>query len=96
MKCRHEFHSSERKLVRPADVHPVTRRALIGTELRQLVRRDDGRLVLLGQRDRVAEVIAVAVGQQDSVEVGHLIRPDDRRGIAGEEWIDDDALAVPL
>ena len=91
-----ELHFSERKLVRPADVHRMTGGALIGAELRQLVRRDDGRLVLLGQRDRVTEVVAVAVGQQDTVELGQFIRPDDGRRIAGEEWIDDEALAVPL
>jgi len=53
----HELHPAEGKLVRSPDVHAVARRALIGAELRQLIRGDDRRLMPLRQGDGVAEVI---------------------------------------
>src|SRR5207245_548705 len=91
-----ELHSSKRKLVRSTDVHPVTGGALIGAELRQLVRGDDGRLVFLREGDRIPEVITVAVRQEDAIEMGQLIGSDVGGGIAGEERIDNDAFTVPL
>jgi len=61
VKRGHELHGAEGELVRAADVHGVTRAALIGAELRQLVRRHDRRPVFLRQRDRVTQMVAVSV-----------------------------------
>src|SRR5207247_741666 len=96
VKRGHELHFAERELVRATDVHPVTGRALIGAELRQLVGRDDRRLVPLRQRHGVAEVVAVAVRQQNRVEGRESVWSDVRGGITGEKWIDDDSRTVPL
>src|SRR6266511_1876825 len=96
VKGGHELHGAERELVRAADMHGVTRTALIGAELRQLVRGHDRRPVFLREGDRITQVVAMAVGEQDCVEVGQLIGSDDGGGVAGEKWVDDDAFTVPL
>src|SRR2546426_3440555 len=41
-------------------------------------------------------MVAVAVREQDGVEVGQLVGSDDGGGIIGEKWVDDNALSVPL
>ena len=82
--------------MRSPDVHAVARRALIGAELCQLVSGDDRRFMALRQRDGVAEVITMTVREQNGVELGELVGSDVGGGITGEEWIDDDALTVPL
>src|SRR5206468_5680314 len=68
----------------------------IGAELRQLVRRHDRRLVLPRQRYGIAQMVAMAVGEQNRVEVGELVGCDDGGGVTGKEWVDDDALSVSL
>src|SRR6266481_10229452 len=41
-------------------------------------------------------MVAVAVREQDCVEVRQLVGCDDGGGVPGEKWVDDDALSVPL
>ena len=82
--------------MRASDMHRVAGAPLVGAELRQLVRRHDRRAIALGQRDGIAQVIAMAVGQQNTIESRELVRSDIGGGITGEEGIDDDPFAVPL
>src|SRR6266571_4825589 len=41
-------------------------------------------------------MVAVAVREQDGVEMGEFVGCNDGGGVTGEKWVDDDALAVPL
>ncbi len=79
-----------------ADVHGVAGRALVAAELSELERGDDRRAVALRQRNRVAEVIAMAMGEEDGVQAGQLVGADVCGGITSKEGIGDDAFAVSL
>jgi hypothetical protein len=96
MERGHELHPPKREFVRAADVHSMTDRAFIGAELRELKCRDNRGLMLFGECDRVAQVIPVAVGQQNPVEAGQSVWSDVGCGIASKEGVDDKAFAVSL
>src|SRR5216684_3066053 len=96
MEGRHELHLPKGKLMGSADVHGVAGRALFAAELRELERSDDRRAVALRQRNSVAEVIAMAMGEEDGIQPGQLVGADVCGGITSKEGIDDDALAVSL
>ena len=69
--------------------------ALLLQPLADLVVGDDRRPGALGDGDGVADVVAVAVRDQD--EVGrHLVGLGRRRRVAGQERIDQDVRAVAL
>ena len=69
--------------------------ALLLQPLADLVVGDDRRAGALGDGDGVADVVAVAVRDQD--EVGrHLVRLGRRRRVAGQERVDEQVLAVAL
>ena len=96
VKRRHELHLAPWELVRAPDVHPMHRGPLGGAEFGQLVSRDDGRPVLLGDRNGIPEMIAVAVREQDGVDLGKLVRSEVGCGVAAEEGVDQDATAIRL
>ena len=96
MERGNELHLPEGKLMCSADVHGVAGRALVAAELSELERGDDRRAVALRQRNRVAEVIAMAMGEEDGVQAGQLVGADVCGGITSKAGIGDDAFAVSL
>src|SRR4029453_16226281 len=68
---------------------------LLADLARDLGDRDDRRAGALGDRDGVAEVVAVAVGEQDRVG-GDLVGRGGRLRVAGQERIDEHGRAVVL
>src|SRR2546428_11263733 len=91
-----ELHSPEGKLMCSADVHGVAGRALVAAELSELERGDDRRAVALRQRNSVAEVIAVAMGEEDGVQPWQLVGADVCGGITREGGVIGDAVARSL
>ena len=61
--------------------------ALLGELVGDLHDRHDVRAGALGDRDRVAEVVAVAVRQQDRIRA-QIVGGDRRLRVAGEERVD--------
>ncbi len=88
---RRELDPAEGEGRRAAHVHAVPlRNALRLREADQLVHAHDRRVRSLRQRDRVAEMIEMAVAAKDVVEVPHLLRPDVRDGIVREKGVEHD------
>jgi hypothetical protein len=92
---RHHPHPAAGQLDRPAEVgvdHVLD--ALAGDLVGQLDDRDHRRAGPLGDLDGVAEVVGVAVGQDDVRRID-VVRRDSALGVAGQERVDQDAR-VPL
>jgi hypothetical protein len=72
----------------------LVRKSLGGEPAAQLDERDDRRLELLPERNGVADVVAVAVGERDQVDaVGRLFGLGTLR-VPGQPRVDIDALAA--
>jgi hypothetical protein len=85
---------AEGELPSPADVQRMRGQAALLEPARDLVVRNDERLGVLRDLDRVADVIAVAVRDDDGVELFEGRRGDVGQGVAGQERIDEDAVGA--
>ena len=85
---RHELHAAPLERLGAAEVRVAHVDALAADLVRQLDDRDDRRAGALGDRDRVAEVVAVAVRQQDRRRV-ELVRARGGSRVARQERVDE-------